>query len=389
MSIQTEPGRAAAAAIVCLLSIVALAAPALGQPMARKVPEDQDKLAWLGCWDLMADPEDGSQESPKEQQKICVAPGDAPKTLDMTVLVDDQIVAAETVVTDGSRQPVSEGGCDGWIRSILSEDRRRLYMQSETTCADDNPMNLTGASMMVSGDLWVDIHVLRIDGEREVVIRRYRPVGADIARLPGALPTAMHSVRLAAAARLSADNVVEALRVVDPAVVEAMLLESKASFGIDSDLLLRLDDAGVPGEVVDLMVALSFPEYFAVEDGTVTRQPEVYYESYGSPWYPYYGYGYGYGHYYHHRYRHGGGHHDKGHGGKVIRGRGFVSVRTINKPSGGFSGFLQGLSNTGGGGGMGGGASGGSSSGNAGSVSGSGFKSGNSTSTRPAVPKWK
>ena len=289
MSIRPEPGGAAAAAIVCLLSIVALATPALGQPMARKVPEDQDKLAWLGCWDLMADPEDDSQESPKERQVICVAPGDAPKTLDMTVLVDDQVVAAETVVPDGSRQPVSESGCDGWIRSILSEDRRRLYMQSETTCADDNPMNLSGASMMVSGDRWVDIHVLTIDGEREVVIRRYRPVGADIARLPGALPTAMHAVRLAAAARLSVDNVVEALQVVDPAVVEAMLLESKASFGIDSDLLLRLDDAGVPDEIVDLMVALSFPEYFAVEDGSVTRQPEVYYESYGPPWYPYYG----------------------------------------------------------------------------------------------------
>jgi hypothetical protein len=390
MSIRPEPGRTAAASIVCLLSIVALAASALGQPMARKVPEDQYKLPWLGCWDVMPDPVDDSQELPKERQVICVAPGDAPKTLKMTVLVDDEIVAEETVVTDGRRKPVSEGECDGWIRSTLSEDRRRLYMQSETTCADDSPMNISGASLMVSGDRWVDIHVLRIDGEREVVIRRYRPVGADIVRLPGAPPTAMHSVRLDAATRLSVDNVVEALRVVDPAVVEAMLLESEASFGIDSDLLLHLADASVPDEIVDLMVALSFPECFAIEDGAVTRQPEVYYGSYGSPWYPYYGYGYGYGYgyYYHHRYGHGGGHHGGGHGGKVIRGRGFVGVRQTNKPSG----FLQGFRNTSGGGATGGGASGsgasgGSGSGNAGSVGGSGFKSGNSNSVRPAVPK--
>jgi hypothetical protein len=183
--------------------------------------------------------------------------------------------------------------------------------------------------------------------------------------------------------------VIEALRVVDPAVVEAMLLESDASFGIDSDLLLHLDAAGVPNEVIDLMVALSFPDYFVVEGGSITRQPEVYYGGYWSPWYPYYGYG----HYYHHRYGygHGGGHHDKGHGGKVVRGRGFVSVHTINESSGGFSGFLQGLSNTGGGGGsaMGSDFSGGNNSGNSGSVSGSGFKSGNSNSTRPAVPKQK
>jgi hypothetical protein len=242
---------------------------------------------------------------------------------------------------------------------------------------------------MVSRDRWVDIHVLRIDSERELVIERYRPVGADIARLPGALSTAMHAPRLAAAARLTAADVIEALQVVDPAVVEAMLLESKASFGIDSDLLLRLDDAGVPGEIVDLMVALSFPEYFAVEDGTVTRQPEVYYGSYEPPWYPYYGYGYGFGYYYHHPYPNGGGHHDKGHSGRVIRGRGYVGVRQTNRPSGGFSGLLQGPSNTGGGGATLGGISSGSSSGNAGSVSGSGFKSGNSTSTRPALPKPK
>jgi hypothetical protein len=389
MPIRPEPGRAAAAAIVCLFSIAALAAPALGQAVAREALEDQDILAWLGCWDVMADPERDSQESRKERQQICVAPGDAPKALDLAVLIDEQVVATETIVTDGSRQPVSDGGCDGWIRSVLSEDRRRLYLQSEATCSDGKPRNLSGASMMVSGNLWVDIHVLRIDGEREIAIQHYRPVGADIARLPGALPTAMHSARLAAAARLTAADVIEALQVVDPAVVEAMLLESEASFGIDSDLLLRLKDAGVPGEIVDLMVALSFPEHFTIEGDTVTRQPEVYYESYWSPWYPYYGYGYGYGYGYydHHGNRPGGAHPGKGHGGKVISGRGYVGVRPTNKRSGGIAGFLRGAANTGGGGAPGGGASGGSGGGTAGSASSSGYKGGSPSSTRPAVRK--
>jgi hypothetical protein len=383
MSIRAELGVSAAAAIVCLFSIVALAAPALGQPMARKVPKSNDAIAWHGCWDVLADPEDDATASPEERQQICVAPGDAPKAVDMTVLIDNEIVAQETIVTDGSRQPVSDGGCDGWIRSVPSEDRRRLYLQSEATCRDGKLRNLTGASMIVSENRWIDIHALTIDGDREVLIQRYRPVEAGIPRLPGALPTAMHTVRRSTATRLSVEDVIEALRVVDPAVVEAMLLESEASFGIDSDLLLRLDAAGVPGEVIDLMVALSFPDYFVVEGGSITRQPEVYYGGYWSPWYPYYGYG----HYYHHRYGHGHGHHEKGHGGKVVRGRGFVSVHTIDESSGGFSGFLQGLSNTGGGGATGVGFPGGNNVGNSGSVSSSGFKSGNSSSTRPAVPK--
>jgi uncharacterized membrane protein YgcG len=365
--------------MVCVFSIIALAAPALGQPVARQAQKNRDKLAWLGCWDVMPDPDD-TQELPEERQMICVAPGDAPESLDMTVLIDNENIATETIVPDGSRQPVSDGGCDGWIRSVLSEDRRRLYLQSEATCPDGKLRNLTGASMIVSGNRWIDIHALRADGERELLIQRYRPVEAGTVRLPGVFSTEMNIVRMAAAAPLTTENVIEALQVVDPAVVEAMLLESEVRFGIDSDLLLHLADAGVPGEVIDLMVALSFPDYFSIEGGTVARQPEVYYGGgYWSPWYPYYGYG----HYYHHRYSH----HDRNQGGKVVSGRGYVSVRPANDSPGSFSRFLNGFSNTGGGSGFGGGFSGGNNSGNAGSASGGGFKSGNSARTRPAVPK--
>jgi uncharacterized membrane protein YgcG len=383
MSIRTEPGRGAAAALVCLFSIVALAAPALGQPTARQVQKNQDKLAWLGCWDVIPDPDAEIQERPEERQMICVAPGDAPESLDMTVLIDNENIATD--VPDGSRRPVSDGGCDGWIRSVLSEDRQRLYLQSEATCPDGKLRNLTGASMIASGNRWIDIHALRVDGERELLIQRYRPVEAGTVRLPGVFSTEMDIIRTAAAAPLTVENVIEALQVVDPTVVEAMLLETEVRFGIDSNLLLQLADAGVPNEVIDLMVALTFPDYFSIGGGTVSRQQaEVYYAGgYWSPWYPYYGYG----HYYHHRYSH----HDRNRGGKVVSGRGYVSVRQTGNPPGGFTRLFQGGS--GGGGSFGGGNSFGGSfsgtnnSGNAGSASGAGFESGNAPTNRPAVPK--
>ena len=390
MSIREGPLRAAAAT-ACLLGVVALVMPALGQPMAQEDPVTETALAWLGCWELTAVGDSRSQESPDSLQRICVAPGDAPEVLDLTALVNDEIVAAQTLVTDGSRQPVTDGDCDGWKRSVLSEDRRRLYLQSEMACEDGKPRSLTGASILVSGDHWVDIHVSRIDGEREIVIQHFRLVGAEFARLPGAFPTTMHTVRVAAAAPLTVEDVIEALEFVDPAVVEAMLLESEASFGIDSDLLLRLDDANVPGEVIDLMVALSFPEYFAVEGDTVGRRPAEYYSSYWSPWYPFHGYGYGHGYWYYHHRPHppSGGHPGKDHGGSVISGRGYVGVRQTSNPSG-IGGFL-GVDGDGGGGGSfgtgGGGISGTGSGGSGSSASSSGFKGGNSSSVRPAVPK--
>jgi hypothetical protein len=395
MSIRPKAGRAAASATACLFVIAALAAPALGKPVAGGAREEASGLAWLGCWELLADGEDGSERSPDERQRVCVAPGEDPSALTLTALVDDEVVATQTLVTDGSRQAVGDGGCSGWTRALFSEDRRRLYLQSETTCEGGGQRHLSGASMMVSVDHWVDIRVLRVDGEREIAIQDYRPVGADAVKLPGALPPAAHVARLAAAAPLSADDVIEALEFVDPAVVEAMLLESEAPFPIDSRLLLRLAEARVPDGIIDLMVALSFPEYFAVEGDTASRQPAVYYGSYWSPWYPYYGYGYGY--YYHHPHPPVGGHPGKGHGGKVISGRGYVGVRPTDMPTGGFADALQRAAKTGAGGGFsgaggsgaGGGSSGTSGGGSTGSVSSSGYQGGSSTSTREAVPKQK
>jgi hypothetical protein len=392
MSIRPKAGRGAVSATACLFVIAALAAPALGKPAALEAAEDEAGLAWLGCWELMANREDDSQGAPEERQMVCVAPGDEPRSLDLTAHVGDEVTATQTLITDGSRQSASGDACIGWTRALLSEDRRRLYLQSETICEGGDQRYLSGASMLLSANHWIDIRVLRVDGEREIAIQDYRPVGADAVTLPGTLPTAAHAARVAAAAPLDADDVLEALELVDPAVVEAMLLESDARFPIDSRLLLRLAKAGVPDGIIDLMVALSFSEYFAVEGETAVRQPAVYYGSFWSPWYPYYGFGYGY----YHPHPPVDGHPGKGHGGKVISGRGYVGVQSSDMPTGGFADAVQRAVKTGGGGAMGGGGSamgggfsgpsssgsGGGSSGTSGggshgSVSSSGYQSGN------------
>jgi len=295
----------------------------------------------------------------------------------MTALVDDQIIATRMIVANGRRQPVGDAGCDGWIRSFPSKDLRRLYLQSETTCAGGPLRSLTGASIFTSADRWIDIHALRMNDELDMSIQRYDSVDARIARLPGALPTATQTARLAAAGPLSVENVIEALQVVDPAVVEAMLLESNAHFGINADLLLRLDHAGVPERIIDLMVALSFPDYFIVEGDTIARAPVAYSGSYWLPWYPYLGYG--------HRYHRQHPHHGHNRGGKVISGRGYVSIRPTRNAPGGVGELFRGNSAIGGdtasGGptptaGKGGGA-----------AAPSGYSSEDPTASRTAIPK--
>jgi len=379
MSIRNGSRCAAAIAIGVLLSIVVSTAPALGNPAATGAEATAGTLAWLGCWRLAAAGEDDAPESADASQLFCLEPGDGPSSLRLRAIVDDQVVAEEMLVADGSRRPISEDGCSGWKRSLLSADQRRLYLQSETTCEGDIQSSFSGASLIVSGGHWVDIHVARVDGERELVVRRYRIVDPDPVRLPGAIPTAARTARLAAAAPLESEDVIEALEYLDPAVVEAMLVESRSSFPMDSRLLLRFADAGVPGQIIDLMMALSYPEYFAVEDESVDTQSVVYHQ-YWAPWF--YGYGYGYGYGYVHpphvpdsrpRPR-----------GWAVSGRGYTRVKPSNLPSSGIGPLGGG---TGSGSSTGGGVSSGPSGGSGSSATESGYQTDSSNSTRKAVPR--
>ena len=268
--------------LAIVLSSLARTAPASANPTSTTSTPSTDTEAtdgpnaWLGCWRLVATARDDVPRSAEASPLLCLMPGEDPSSLWLKTVVDGRLVAGETLVVDGSRRAVDDGGCRGWVRSLSSEDRRRLYVTSLTTCMSDDPqiltgtaLNLSAASLFVSEGDWIDISVARVGGKRELEIRRYRIVDPDSVRLPGKIRTATPAARIAAAAPLGPDAVIEALRYLDPAIVETMLRESRSSFPLDAASMLRLDEAGVPGPIIDLMLAQSYPGYFAVEDEAV------------------------------------------------------------------------------------------------------------------------
>jgi len=80
---------------------------------------------------------------------------------------------------------------------------------------------------------------------------------------------ARRAARMGAAALPGIADVIEASRELDPAVVEAWLLQRMPRFAVDARELRRLAGARVPGSVIDLVVALSRPEMF--NDRLATR----------------------------------------------------------------------------------------------------------------------
>jgi hypothetical protein len=74
-----------------------------------------------------------------------------------------------------------------------------------------------------------------------------------------------------AAGVFDVDAVIEANRHVDALVLQAALVETQARFALDGRTMIALQEAGLPGDVTDLMVALTYPNRFRVTRARARR----------------------------------------------------------------------------------------------------------------------
>ncbi|MEE2635980.1 MAG: hypothetical protein VYE68_01950 [Acidobacteriota bacterium] len=281
-------------------------------------PTDASWLPWQGCWQLVE--ETGALRDRRDDRisfahrvLVCVTPPEetesASNAVTITTIADGETALVETLRVDGRQQPVDEAECTGWRQASWSSDTTRLFTRAVLLCDRQTPRYLSGVGLMVTRSTWLDIELIETDERATVTIRRYRRAGDDTTLdVAGPVLSQEHLDRARAAATrasttpLGIDDVIEASHHVEPAVLEALLVETDAWFELDGQALLDLDDRGVPGDVIDLMVALSFPEIFVI-DRPVTESASSYgggrfadtYGGYGySGWYPYYASPFGY-----------------------------------------------------------------------------------------------
>ena len=426
------------AAIVAAVAALALPGASLAQPAPQGEPPaaavDQRWLPWLGCWQLVEEagalPDAASDLAAfADSVMVCVTPAapPAPATdVMVTTLADGEQVLAETLSANGLEHPVDQSECRGRRRMAWSGDGARLYTRAELTCtARDDARRLSAVGLMADARTWLALELVEA-GERAVVtVRRYRRVG-DVTTLSAAGPTLtadlLARARTAAIrtgdADLSIDAVIEAAATLEAPVLEALLVETETWFELDGRTLIRLDDGGVPGNIIDMLVALSFPDDFQVRRSAPSGGGgggggflgswggfgyDTWYPYYAMPFGYYYGWSpyrslYGWGDYY---YLNQGYYGVPGSGsfitdapdvseGRIYEGYGYTRVAT-QPDSGGRRAQPRGTS----GGGVfgGGGSSGGSSSGGGGgssgggSVSAGGYTSSGGGSGRGATPR--
>lgn len=245
------------------LFVLVNAAPA----QARQQSADARWTPWLGCWQLVDESQRDANPGATELRgapaarpsasgvSVCVTPVSEPAGISLQTRVSNQPALEQTIVADGADRPITDADCHGTQQAEWSRTGTRLLAHAQLVCGDQMPRKISGLAMIAGNGIWVDVQVVEIAGRESIRVRRYRraldPRGAAIAPRFGA--------------PLTIDDVKEASGKVSRSAVEAALIATNARFDLNSRRLIDLDDAGVPDNVIDVMVALSYPERFVVE----------------------------------------------------------------------------------------------------------------------------
>jgi len=235
-------------------------------PMAAAQEEVDSRWApWIGCWQDL----DEMAQAPL----LCVVPLDREAGVEMLTVLDGQVVSRESIVADGEQYLLTREECGGWERAEFSGDARRIYVLSEFNCGDSPPRTSTGVMSMVSPSEWLDVRTTKVDGQAFSWVVRYRQASradfqaagqGDLVETQG-LDTRM--ARMAASIPIAVDDVIEAVKKVSTETVEIWVAERAEPLALDASKLIEMADAGVPASVIDIVVAVSYPDRFAVNQG--------------------------------------------------------------------------------------------------------------------------
>lgn len=249
------------------LLIAALCSSATASASFAAQPDD----AWLalaGCW---------RAEGDTSQRSLCIVPDG--EGVRMITLNAGKIETESRIVADGQPRAISQEGCSGNETALWSTDRQRVFINAEMNCGNNVTRKVSGMFAVLSSSQWVSVQTVTTAGNTSVHKVRYvetdpENVPSNIAQTFSSNRLARQTVRIGASSPLDLADIKNAVLRVDTAVVQGWLTAVNQEFDLDAKALIELDDAGVPPSVIDVLIAVSNPRYFAVRDvNTNERDP--------------------------------------------------------------------------------------------------------------------
>jgi hypothetical protein len=242
---------------IVTFAFAALSSLSLTQSAAAQMNPRFD--GWLGCWRL-------EDDLAGTGARLCITPekeGVVLQTLAGTVKGIDEVVIA-----DGVARPIVDSECKGTERAEWSRDGQRLFRTTEVTCKNETPRTIKGVAFLAPGPTWINVqHVSGQGAAPNLRVQRYRRAAnqnlangtrAAQPQTPATIPDAAWSI----------EDVIEASEKLPAEALQGALADVRQKFAINRRTLVAMDEAGVPDTVIDLMVALTFPQRFIVERRT-------------------------------------------------------------------------------------------------------------------------
>ena len=263
--VSSKSGRAIVAAVLLLGS-----AAAAGAQSTQLAAADARWTPWVGCWQPSA-PDAAVVQAPfKAAPVVCFVPAPGNATVDLVTVNGGTVEAPERVDANGSRRTVSRDGCNGWETAEFSPDAKRIYLKSEHQCTGNRMRTSTGLMSITPTGEWLDVQSVKVDANSGVRVVHYGRVpvpevlSADLrtAIENGSLASGVAALEFRDSVRVA--DVIEATKRVDPLVVQTWLVQLGQGFNMDAKRLAELANAKVPTNVIDVMVALSYPQAFAI-----------------------------------------------------------------------------------------------------------------------------
>ncbi len=241
-------------AFCSLAALLTVAAPA---PARAQPADDARWTPWLGCWRA-------TNDSAGTGARVCVSR--AGGGIAVRTVVAGQLVSDELRVADGVPRAVREAGCTGSETTRWSADGQRAYRTATASCGTEPARTLGTVTYFVPGPVWIDVQTVTLDGATNVRVSGYTrssnqrlPDGTTVPQAPAGLAASLVS------RGWTTNEVVEASAVLPPDGVQAAISEGPTAFRLNAKSLSQLADGHVAEGVIDLMVALTYPERFVVD----------------------------------------------------------------------------------------------------------------------------
>jgi hypothetical protein len=218
------------------LVLAPVAALCFAQPAAAQLTASSAWQPWHGCWRANDAPAD---------ETLCIVPDGA--GVRMVTLSNGVVRADSRIIADGQPRRSDRDGCSSTEIGRWSADRRRVFLNSETSCDGDVTRDVSGMLAFIEPTEWLSVQtVTGNDGAATRSVRFTR-----VANVPAMIAPALRGtvvLRSGVMAPIAEEDVSEAMRYVDAAAVQEWLRSADAPFevasGSQSESWSALDQMG-------------------------------------------------------------------------------------------------------------------------------------------------